>query len=94
MTASRRGKPPREAASSPRAGGESKRAKPPRADVAPNAGVTSDEYGIFDFGYVGDAGAASHYADPEYYSATYANRRHDVAYYVQKARLSRGPAPI
>jgi SAM-dependent methyltransferase len=91
MPASRRGKPPRGAASSPPVGGESKRAKPPRVDVAPSAGVTSDEYGIFDFGYAGDAGAASHYADPEYYSATYANRRHDVAYYVQKARLSRGP---
>ncbi len=60
-------------------------------DLAPAAGGTRDEYGIFDFGYVGDAGATAHYADPNYYSSTYQNRRHDVAYYVQKARASRGP---
>jgi hypothetical protein len=42
-------------------------------------------------GRVGDAGASAHYEDPAYYTVTYRDRRHDVAYYVQQARLSRGP---
>ncbi|MFZ5895890.1 MAG: class I SAM-dependent methyltransferase [Myxococcota bacterium] len=87
MPGSRGGKPPRKG-SEKRESGEGKAVA---ADVAPSAGTTFEEYGIFDFGYAGDAGAASHYQDADYYTATYANRRHDVAYYVQKARLSRGP---
>ncbi|MGC4090718.1 MAG: class I SAM-dependent methyltransferase [Polyangiaceae bacterium] len=65
--------------------------KAPQIDAAPVAGGTTEEFGIFDFGYAGDDGARAHYEDPDYYSATYGNRRHDVAYYAQKARLSRGP---
>lgn len=88
MSGSRRGKRPSRRATLE---GASSAPQPPRGDVAPKAGGTRDEYGIFDFGYAGDAGAAAHYQDPDYYTATYANRRHDVDYYVQKARLSRGP---
>lgn len=60
-------------------------------DLAPTSGAAEREFTIFDFGYVGDAGATSHYADPHYYAATYRDRRHDVAYYAQKARLCGGP---
>jgi SAM-dependent methyltransferase len=88
MTASRRGKSASRRASE-KSGDSAVKQAP--GDTAPMAGGTREEYGIFDFGYAGDAGAAAHYQDPEYYTATYANRRHDVAYYVQKARLSRGP---
>jgi SAM-dependent methyltransferase len=44
-----------------------------------------------ELGTVGDAGALAHYSDPAYYTKTYANRRHDVEYYVRAARKSRGP---
>jgi hypothetical protein len=64
---------------------------PEPADRAPRVGGYAREYTLFDFGYAGDAGASAHYEDPSYYAATYGNRRHDVAYYAQKARLSRGP---
>jgi len=46
---------------------------------------------IAELGNVGDAGALAHYSDPSYYTKTYANRRHDVEYYVRLARKSRGP---
>jgi SAM-dependent methyltransferase len=46
---------------------------------------------IEELGTVGDAGALAHYSDPAYYTKTYANRRHDVEYYVRAARKSRGP---
>jgi SAM-dependent methyltransferase len=42
-------------------------------------------------GRVGDRGALAHYADPAYYTKTYAARRHDVEYYVALARCSGGP---
>lgn len=42
-------------------------------------------------GRAGDAGALAHYADPPYYTKTYASRRDDVAYYLRLARLSGGP---
>ena len=42
-------------------------------------------------GRAGDRGAVEHYADPAYYTKTYAARRHDVDYYVRLARLSGGP---
>ena len=42
-------------------------------------------------GCAGDRGALEHYADPAYYTKTYAARRHDVDYYVRLARLSGGP---
>lgn len=79
-----------------RAKGSAKRAsasapKKPKVDAAPAAGGTSEPFTIFDFGYAGDRGASAHYDDPAYYTATYFNRRHDIDYYVQKARLSRGP---
>jgi len=63
----------------------------PAPDAAPKAGGVHDPVTIRDFGYAGDVGASAHYADPAYYTATYFNRRHDIDYYVQKARLSRGP---
>jgi len=46
---------------------------------------------LFDFGYATDAGATAHYADPAYYAATYRDRRHDVAYYAQRAKRAGGP---
>src|SRR6188472_3750538 len=46
---------------------------------------------IAELGTVGDAGALAHYSDPSYYTKTYANRRHDVEYYVRLAKKSRGP---
>ncbi|HWA78466.1 MAG TPA: class I SAM-dependent methyltransferase [Polyangiaceae bacterium] len=64
---------------------------PKTTDRAPRVGGYGREYTLFDFGYAADAGASAHYQDPSYYAATYDNRRHDVAYYAQKARLSRGP---
>jgi SAM-dependent methyltransferase len=36
-------------------------------------------------------GALAHYADPSYYSKTYARRKSDVAYYVKLAREHGGP---
>jgi SAM-dependent methyltransferase len=42
-------------------------------------------------GRVGDRGALGHYADPAYYTKTYAARRHDIQYYVTLARRSGGP---
>lgn len=63
----------------------------PQADPAPRAGLLSSEFTIFDVGRAGDVGASAHYADPAYYAATYDTRRHDVGYYVQKARLAHGP---
>lgn len=50
-----------------------------------------DELEIDRLGRAGDLGALAHYADPAYYSKTYAARRHDVDYYVRLARLSGGP---
>ncbi|MGO9835818.1 MAG: class I SAM-dependent methyltransferase [Polyangiaceae bacterium] len=38
-----------------------------------------------------EAGALAHYADPAYYTSTYARRIEDVAYYVSLATRSRGP---
>ncbi len=38
-----------------------------------------------------EAGSLAHYEDPAYYTATYARRIEDVAYYVGLARRSRGP---
>jgi SAM-dependent methyltransferase len=38
-----------------------------------------------------EAGSLAHYEDPTYYTATYANRVDDVAFYVALARRSRGP---
>jgi SAM-dependent methyltransferase len=58
---------------------QTKRAKPAR------------EFVLDELGRAGDAGALAHYADPAYYSETYAARREDVAYYVRLARLSGGP---
>ena len=64
-------------------------------DLAPSSGAAQREFTIFDFGYAGDAGATAHYADPSYYAATYRDRRHDVAYYAQKAKqAARNPAPV
>src|SRR6187401_167453 len=63
----------------------------PDADPAPRAGLVTRPFSIFDVGRAGDLGATAHYADPAYYTATYAKRRHDVAYYVKKARLVGGP---
>src|SRR6188472_4278121 len=87
-----RKKPPSErpARSTPKA--VERAEKPPEpTDRAPRLGGYGREYTLFDFGYAADAGASAHYQDPSYYAATYENRRHDVAYYAQKARLSRGP---
>ncbi len=64
---------------------------PKAEDVAPRAGRVTRAFSIFDLGRAGDAGASAHYQDPAYYTLTYRDRRHDVDYYVQKARLSRGP---
>ncbi len=41
-------------------------------------------------GKTGDFGALAHYADPAYYSHSYRSRRHDVEYYVRRARERRG----
>lgn len=38
-----------------------------------------------------EAGSLAHYEDPAYYTATYARRIEDVAYYVTLARRARGP---
>jgi SAM-dependent methyltransferase len=38
-----------------------------------------------------EAGSVAHYEDPAYYTATYARRIDDVAYYVALARRARGP---
>jgi SAM-dependent methyltransferase len=38
-----------------------------------------------------EAGSVAHYEDPAYYTATYARRIDDVAYYVGLARRARGP---
>jgi SAM-dependent methyltransferase len=38
-----------------------------------------------------EAGSLAHYEDPAYYTATYAGRLEDVAYYVSLARRARGP---
>jgi SAM-dependent methyltransferase len=37
-------------------------------------------------GHAGDFGSLAHYADPAYYDLTYRARRHDVEYYVSRAR--------
>jgi SAM-dependent methyltransferase len=42
-------------------------------------------------GRAADAGAAAHYADPEYYDRAYRLRRDDIAYYVRMGRLAGGP---
>ncbi|HET9954433.1 MAG TPA: methyltransferase domain-containing protein [Polyangiaceae bacterium] len=60
-------------------------------DPAPAAGSLLKPFTIYDVGYATDVGATAHYADPRYYSKTYGNRRHDVDYYVQRARLAKGP---
>ncbi len=85
--------PPRKKSGAPkrRVVAQAPSATPSEPDAAPVAGGVTESFTIFDFGYAGDPGARAHYADPAYYSATYYNRRHDVDYYVQKARLSRGP---
>jgi SAM-dependent methyltransferase len=46
---------------------------------------------IKSLGHVGDVGATEHYADAAYYTKTYADRTHDVEYYVRRARRSKGP---
>jgi SAM-dependent methyltransferase len=61
------------------------------ADHAPAVGAYREDYSLFDFGYAADPGATAHYADPKYYASTYRDRRHDVAYYAQKANLTGGP---
>jgi SAM-dependent methyltransferase len=38
-----------------------------------------------------EVGSLAHYADPAYYTATYARRIEDVAFYVDLARRARGP---
>ena len=38
-----------------------------------------------------EAGSFAHYEDPAYYSAIYASRIDDVAYYVSLARAAEGP---
>ncbi len=38
-----------------------------------------------------EAGSLAHYEDPAYYTATYARRIEDVAYYVSLAQRARGP---
>jgi SAM-dependent methyltransferase len=38
-----------------------------------------------------EAGSLAHYEDPLYYSATYASRVEDIAYYVDLAKRHRGP---
>ena len=38
-----------------------------------------------------EAGSLAHYEDPAYYTATYARRIEDVAFYVSLARRARGP---
>ncbi|MBN2196888.1 MAG: class I SAM-dependent methyltransferase [Polyangiaceae bacterium] len=45
---------------------------------------------LADVGRAGDVGASAHYADPGYYTAAYRTRRHDVRYYVERARESGG----
>ncbi len=46
---------------------------------------------LANLGQVGDYGALAHYADPAYYAECYADRRHDVAYYLRLARELGGP---
>lgn len=77
-----------------RAPARAKGEKPPvktGADPAPRAGAIGRPFTIFDIGVATDAGAQAHYADPEYYSRTYRDRRHDIDYYVRLARRSAGP---
>jgi SAM-dependent methyltransferase len=38
-----------------------------------------------------EVGSLAHYEDPDYYTATYARRLDDVAFYVQLGRRARGP---
>jgi len=64
---------------------------PPAGDPAPRAGGLTSSFGIADLGVAGDAGAQAHYADARYYAHAYGDRRHDVEYYVRKARSSAGP---
>lgn len=44
------------------------------------------EISLATLGKAGDFGSLAHYADPAYYDLTYAERRHDVEYYVTLAR--------
>lgn len=60
-------------------------------DPAPRAGAIERPVSIYDVGVAGDIGAQAHYADPEYYSRSYRDRRHDVDYYVKLARRAGGP---
>jgi len=64
---------------------------PSPGDPSPRAGALGSPFTIYDLGAAGDAGAQAHYADPRYYSHAYDARRHDVEYYVRKARSSGGP---
>jgi len=70
---------------------EKQRGSGPRPDPAPRRGPIERSVSIRELGVAGDLGAQAHYADPEYYSRTYRDRRHDVDYYVQLARRSGGP---
>ncbi|HLV67456.1 MAG TPA: class I SAM-dependent methyltransferase, partial [Polyangiaceae bacterium] len=70
---------------------EQKPALPPDVEIAPIAGATDAPVRITDFGFSADLGARAHYEDPGYYARTYGTRRHDVDYYVRKARDARGP---
>ncbi|MFO7177471.1 MAG: class I SAM-dependent methyltransferase [Pseudomonadota bacterium] len=64
---------------------------PANVEVAPVAGVTDAPLDITDLGYAADLGARAHYEDPGYYTRTYGTRRHDIDYYVRRARASKGP---
>jgi SAM-dependent methyltransferase len=87
----RKSTPARPSRRTPKPAERAVQAPPAASDHAPAAGTHAQDYTLFDFGYAADAGATAHYADPSYYAATYRDRRHDVAYYAQKAKLSGGP---
>jgi len=53
--------------------------------------VRGEEPELTSLGRAADAGAAAHYADPDYYDRAYRRRRDDVAYYVRMGRLLGGP---
>lgn len=58
-----------------------------RADPVPSEGRIP----LGELGQVGDAGALAHYDDTAYYTKCYAERREDVAYYVELATRIGGP---
>jgi SAM-dependent methyltransferase len=60
------------------------------------SGEGSESQGSLDIslqtlGECGDFGALAHYADPAYYTQCYGSRKHDVEYYVHRARTLGGP---